>query len=518
MDPLSLKALNARAPRPPRRDPARPILTSGTRPHRPRGRSRSPASSATAVAKAFRTGNLGGRRGRRRSYFLNVHLPQPRLVVIGAVHISQALAPMARIAGYRRWRSSTRAPPSPRRTAFPMCRCIAEWPEDVLKQRPLDAYTALAAVTHDPKIDDFALKAALDAGCFYVGALGSRKTHAKRVERLLALGATPSRSSASMRRSASTSAPPARRRSPSPCWPRSSSAFRSRGSASRGKAKRHEIRAGPGRRSRRRDARARHRRRRAALPQGASADARRHRRAARRPASRGHRGVLDAGDLDEDDAATRLAERMRFGGVEAKPAATGRVNLHARAAGVFTVDKALIDAINAVDPAITLATRRRICAGRSRPDGRDGEDHSLRGAGAWSSAVERSLAAARAFAVNPFRPMRVGLIQTVLPGLKDSVLDQDGRRSPRRGWRAPAAAIVRRTAHAARGRRGRRSAIAALAARQRHGRSSSAPRRCAIPTTSSRRRSGGRRRGDPRRHAGRSGQSAGARRRSAASR
>src|SRR5690606_27530274 len=65
--------------------------------------------------------------------------------------------------------------------------------QDVLERRPLDSYTALAAVTHDPKIDDFALKAALDAGCFYVGALGSRKTHAKRVERLLALGATAAR-------------------------------------------------------------------------------------------------------------------------------------------------------------------------------------------------------------------------------------------------------------------------------------------------------------------------------------
>ncbi len=61
----------------------------------------------------------------------------------------------------------------------------------MLAQQPLDSYTALAAVTHDPKIDDFALKAALDANCFYVGALGSRKTHAKRVERLLAAGATP---------------------------------------------------------------------------------------------------------------------------------------------------------------------------------------------------------------------------------------------------------------------------------------------------------------------------------------
>ncbi len=61
---------------------------------------------------------------------------------------------------------------------------VADWPEDVLALRPLDPYTALVAVTHDPKIDDFPLKAALDCGCFYVGALGSRKTHASRVERL----------------------------------------------------------------------------------------------------------------------------------------------------------------------------------------------------------------------------------------------------------------------------------------------------------------------------------------------
>jgi len=73
---------------------------------------------------------------------------------------------------------------------FPDVPLDADWPETVLKARPLDAYTALAALTHDPKIDDFPLKAALDAGCFYVGALGSRKTHAARVERLKAAGAT----------------------------------------------------------------------------------------------------------------------------------------------------------------------------------------------------------------------------------------------------------------------------------------------------------------------------------------
>ena len=143
-----------------------------------------------ALAKAFRSGNSGAVEADGRKLFLNAHLPQPRLVVIGAVHISQALAPMARIAGYPLEIIDPRtAFASPDR--FPDVDLYPDWPETVLAQRPLDAYSALAAVTHDPKIDDFALKAALDAGCFYVGALGSRKTHAKRVERLLALGATP---------------------------------------------------------------------------------------------------------------------------------------------------------------------------------------------------------------------------------------------------------------------------------------------------------------------------------------
>ncbi|PLP61195.1 XdhC/CoxF family protein [Mesorhizobium loti] len=140
-----------------------------------------------AIERAFRTGLSGSVETEGRSFFLNAHLPQPRLVVIGAVHISQALAPMARIAGYPVEIVDPRtAFATPDR--FPDMPLHAEWPQDVLARQPLDGYTALAAVTHDPKIDDFALKAALDARCFYVGALGSRKTHAKRVERLLALG------------------------------------------------------------------------------------------------------------------------------------------------------------------------------------------------------------------------------------------------------------------------------------------------------------------------------------------
>jgi xanthine dehydrogenase accessory factor len=121
-------------------------------------------------------------------YFLTVHVPPPKIVVIGAAHISQALAPMAKIAGF------DVAVIDPR-TAFATderfegTTLYPEWPQDVVPAKvSLDAYAALVAVTHDPKIDDWPIAEALNANCFYVGALGSRKTHAKRVERLQALG------------------------------------------------------------------------------------------------------------------------------------------------------------------------------------------------------------------------------------------------------------------------------------------------------------------------------------------
>jgi xanthine dehydrogenase accessory factor len=143
-----------------------------------------------AVAKAFRTGASGAVEADGKRLFLNAYLPRPRFVVIGAVHVSQALAPMARVAGYPIEIIDPRtAFASAER--FPGVDLRAEWPDAVLAERPLDAYCAVAAITHDPKIDDLALKAALDAGCFYVGALGSRKTNSKRVERLLAIGVSP---------------------------------------------------------------------------------------------------------------------------------------------------------------------------------------------------------------------------------------------------------------------------------------------------------------------------------------
>ncbi|MBN9234387.1 MULTISPECIES: XdhC family protein [Phyllobacteriaceae] len=187
MDPYALKTLNAE-----RRARRAAVLVTDLGDGRDRvvrEGDKVAGELGAAIETAFRTGRSKAVEAEGRPFFLNAHLPQPRLVVIGAVHISQALAPMARIAGYP---VEIIDPRTAFATAdrFPDMPLHAEWPQDVLARQPLDGYTALAAVTHDPKIDDFALKAALDARCFYVGALGSRKTHAKRVERLLALGAS----------------------------------------------------------------------------------------------------------------------------------------------------------------------------------------------------------------------------------------------------------------------------------------------------------------------------------------
>jgi xanthine dehydrogenase accessory factor len=142
---------------------------------------------AEALEGALRSGKSGmvGREG--RSWFLTVQVPSVRLVMIGAVHISQALAPIAGIAGLNVEIIDPRtAFATPAR--FPEIAVVAEWPDEALDRAPLDRYTAIALLTHDPKIDDFALVRALNAECFYIGALGSRKTHAKRLERMRAQG------------------------------------------------------------------------------------------------------------------------------------------------------------------------------------------------------------------------------------------------------------------------------------------------------------------------------------------
>lgn len=118
-----------------------------------------------------------------RELFLNVYAPTAKLVIIGAVHISQALAPLARSLGYDVTVVDPRSAfASPER--FPDVRLIAEWPDVALPPLSIDHYTAFVVVAHDPKIDDPALLHALERDCFYIGALGSRKTHLQRAARL----------------------------------------------------------------------------------------------------------------------------------------------------------------------------------------------------------------------------------------------------------------------------------------------------------------------------------------------
>ncbi|MCC6471309.1 MAG: XdhC family protein [Alphaproteobacteria bacterium] len=119
--------------------------------------------------------------------FVQVFNPPARLIVIGAVHITQALAPMAALAGYgvtvidprRAFATDQR---------FPGITLLNEWPDDGLEALKPDRRTAVVTLTHDPKLDDAALSVALKSQCFYVGSLGSRKTHQARLNRLKRMG------------------------------------------------------------------------------------------------------------------------------------------------------------------------------------------------------------------------------------------------------------------------------------------------------------------------------------------
>jgi len=140
-----------------------------------------------AIANGLRTGRSGSVEIDGRKLFLTVQVPPVKLIAIGAVHISQALAPMAAQVGFEMIVVDPRtAFATPER--FPGIQVIAEWPDVALPPLGVDAYTAFILLTHDPKIDDPALHHALRRNCFYIGALGSRKTHAKRLERLEAAG------------------------------------------------------------------------------------------------------------------------------------------------------------------------------------------------------------------------------------------------------------------------------------------------------------------------------------------
>ncbi len=158
-------------------------------PDRVEGAQADDATLVAAARRALGTGkseiiDVGGEK-----VFLNVYVPPPRLIIVGAVHIAQTLAPMATMLEFDvtvvdprgAWATSQR---------FPGVKVIKEWADEAFQEMGLDVSTAVVTLTHDPKLDDPALESALKSEAFYIGALGSRKTHAKRKERLSQVGIT----------------------------------------------------------------------------------------------------------------------------------------------------------------------------------------------------------------------------------------------------------------------------------------------------------------------------------------
>ncbi|HEX4259583.1 MAG TPA: XdhC family protein [Acetobacteraceae bacterium] len=140
------------------------------------------AARAAIAADASGTVSVAG-----ENWFLQVHNPPLRLVVVGAVHIAQALVPMAAHLG------TALVLVDPRRSfanaeRFPDVTISTDWPDEAMDALRPDARTAVVTLTHDPKLDDPALDRALKSAAFYIGALGSRRTHAARLDRLRALG------------------------------------------------------------------------------------------------------------------------------------------------------------------------------------------------------------------------------------------------------------------------------------------------------------------------------------------
>jgi xanthine dehydrogenase accessory factor len=145
------------------------------------------AEIALAADDALHADASGIAEAAGRGFFIQVHNPPLRLLIVGAVHIAQALAAMAALTGYgvtvidprRAFATDAR---------FPDMAMSSAWPDEAMADLKPDRRTAVVTLTHDPKLDDPALEAALKSEAFYIGALGSRKTHASRLTRLKALG------------------------------------------------------------------------------------------------------------------------------------------------------------------------------------------------------------------------------------------------------------------------------------------------------------------------------------------
>jgi xanthine dehydrogenase accessory factor len=140
-----------------------------------------------ALREAFRRDRSGTVETASGEVFIRIYNPPLRMLVIGAVHTAQFLVPLARMLDYDITIIDPRGAFATDER-FPGVQLVAEWPDEVLPAIGLDARTAMIALTHDPKIDDVALRLALASDVFYIGALGSTRTHAKRLERLAGQG------------------------------------------------------------------------------------------------------------------------------------------------------------------------------------------------------------------------------------------------------------------------------------------------------------------------------------------
>ncbi len=146
-----------------------------------------PADLAQAAARALDRDESGTVKLASGEYFLHAYNPPLRLIVVGAVHIAQALVPMAAQLGL------AVVVVDPRRSfasdeRFPNVTVMTDWPDEALDALAPDSRTAVVTLTHDPKLDDPALDRALKSDAFYIGSLGSRRTHAARLQRLRELG------------------------------------------------------------------------------------------------------------------------------------------------------------------------------------------------------------------------------------------------------------------------------------------------------------------------------------------
>jgi xanthine dehydrogenase accessory factor len=144
---------------------------------------------AAALARELIGGEESGvREAAGRALFVDVHTPQPHLLVIGAVDFTAALARLARIAGFRVTVVDARTHFATAERIPDAHEIIVAWPHDYLAEHPPDDSTYVAVLTHEPRFDDPTLTAVLASPAPYVGAMGSRRAHAERVERLLAAG------------------------------------------------------------------------------------------------------------------------------------------------------------------------------------------------------------------------------------------------------------------------------------------------------------------------------------------